>query len=201
MKAEKKQCLLKYLGYYDGKVDDIWGNGSAQATRDFQQASGLGIDGIFGDGTLAAAKEAVMNDCFKEQDRPVEPPAPETGGDFWAEIVGFTRNEFACPCPRCGGFPVAPAERLVRVAVQIREHFGGKPVIVSSGVRCQSHNAELPGSSPTSRHMRGLAMDFAIRGVPVGQVLAYTRQLVAQGVVRYTYEMKGTGYVHIDVDE
>lgn len=201
MTAEKKQCLLKYLGYYDGEVDGIWGAGSAQATRDLQEASGISVDGIFGDGTLAAAKDAVAHDRFKKQDRPVEPPAPETGGDFWAEIVGFTRNEFACPCPRCGGFPVEPAERLVRVAVQIREHFGGKPVIVSSGVRCQAHNAELSGSSPTSRHMRGLAMDFAVRGVPVAQVLDYTRQLVSQGVARYTYEMTGTGYVHIDVYE
>lgn len=201
MKAEKKQCLLKYLGYYDGKVDDIWGAGSAQATRDFQTASGLKADGTFGDGTLEAAKEAVANDRFKEQDRPVELPVPEAGGDFWAEIVGFTRNEFACPCPRCGGYPVEPAERLVRVAVQIREHFGGKPVAVSSGVRCQAHNAELPGSSSTSRHIRGLAMDFAVRGVPAAQVLAYTQQLKSRGIIHYTYEMTGTGYVHIDVDE
>ena len=198
MTVEQKQCLLKYLGYYDGKVDGIWGPGTQAAVRKFQELfGGLAVDGIPGQATEKALRHAVAYG-MPERD---EPQVPETGGDFWAGIVGFTRNEFACPCPRCGGFPVEPAQRLVRVAVQIREHFGGKPVNVSSGVRCQAHNAELPGSSSTSRHMRGLAMDFAIRGVPVGQVLAYTRQLVAQGVVRYTYEMKGTGYVHIDVDE
>lgn len=198
MTLKQIQHLLAFLGYYTIDVDGINGPGTQAAARKFQEHfGGLAVDGIPGQATEKALRHAVFYG-MPERD---EPPVPETGGDIWAGIVGFTRNEFACPCPRCGGFPVEPAERLVRVAVQIREHFGGKPVTVSSGVRCQAHNAELPGSSSTSRHMRGLAMDFAIRGVPVGQVLAYTRQLMAQGVVRYTYEMKGTGYVHIDVDE
>ena len=197
MTLKQIQHLLAYLGYYTVLVDGINGPGTQAAVRQFQERfGGLTVDGIPGQATGKALRHAVAYG-MPERD---EPPVPETGGDFWAGIVGFTRNEFACPCPRCGGFPVEPAQRLVRVAVQIREHFG-KPVNVSSGVRCQAHNAELPGSSSTSRHMRGLAMDFAVRGVPVGQVLAYTQQLVAQGVARYTYEMTGTGYVHIDVDE
>lgn len=195
------QHLLAYLGYDVGAVDGLDGPKTKAATSAFQRDfSGLGVDGVAGEATQKALRHAVAYGMDKPADSEYSSGAPPDG-DFWAEIVGFTRNEFACPCPRCGGFPVEPAERLVRVAVQIREHFGGKPVIVSSGVRCQAHNAELPGSSPTSRHMRGLAMDFAVRGVPVAQVLAYTQQLVAQGVSRYTYEMKGTGYVHIDVDE
>lgn len=194
MTAKQKQCLLCYLGYDTGGVDGIWGTKSMTATEAFQNDYGIGADCIFGPATEKKIREVI---CTGE----VPAQGPETGRDFWQGIRYFKRQEFACPCPRCGGFPVEPAERLVRVAVQIREHFGGKPVIVSSGVRCQAHNAELPGSSPTSRHMRGLAMDFAVRGVPVAQVLAYTQQLVAQGVSRYTYEMKGTGYVHIDVDE
>lgn len=197
MTLKQIQHLLAYLGCYTIPVDGIGGPGTRAAVRQFQERfGGLAVDGIPGQATEKALRHAVAYG-MPERD---EPQAPETGGDFWAEIVGFTRNEFACPCPRCGGFPVEPAERLVRVAVQIREHFGGKPVIVSSGVRCQAHNAELPGSSTASRHMRGLAMDFAVRGVPVAQALNYTRQLVAQGVARYTYEMTGTGYVHIDLD-
>ena len=55
MTVEQKQCLLKYLGYYDGKVDDIWGPGSEQGTKDLQKASGIKEDGIFGDGGMAGA--------------------------------------------------------------------------------------------------------------------------------------------------
>ena len=198
MTVKQIQHLLAYLGYYTIPVDGITGPGTQAAVRQFQASfGGLAVDGIPGQATEKALRHAVAYG-MPERD---EPQKPETGGDFWAEIVGFTRNEFACPCPRCGGYPVEPAERLVRVAVQIREHFGGKSVVVSSGVRCQAHNAELPGSSATSRHMRGLAMDFAVRGVPVGQVLAYTKQLKSRGIIHYTYEMTGTGYVHIDVDE
>ena len=197
MTLKQIQHLLAYLGYYTIQVDGITGPGTQAAVRQFQASfGGLAVDGIPGQATEKALRHAVAYG-MPERD---EPQVPETGGDFWAGIVGFTRNEFACPCPRCGGFPVEPAERLVRVAVQIREHFGGKPVVVSSGVRCQAHNASLPGSSSTSRHMRGLAMDFAVRGVPAAQVLAYTQQLKSRGIIHYTYEMTGTGYVHIDVD-
>ena len=198
MTVKQIQHLLAYLGYYTIPVDGITGPGTQAAVRQFQEHfGGLAVDGIPGQATEKALRHAVAYG-MPERD---EPTVPEAGGDFWDGVVGFTRNEFACPCPRCGGFPVEPAEQLVRVAVQIREHFGGKPVIVSSGVRCQAHNAELPGSSATSRHMRGLAMDFAVRGVPAAQVLAYTQQLKSRGIIHYTYEMTGTGYVHIDVDE
>lgn len=194
------QYLLAYLGYDPGAMDGVLGAQTKAATYDFQEAfGGLRVDGLPGAETQKALRHAV---AYGMPDKPsTSGTPPDQTGTFWDSVKYFRREEFRCPCPRCGGFPVEPAERLVRVAVQIREHFGGKPVIVSSGVRCQAHNAELPGSSPTSRHMRGLAMDFAVRGVPVAQVLAYTQQLVAQGVSRYTYEMKGTGYVHIDVDE
>lgn len=199
MEVYKKQCLLKFLDYYTGIVDDIWGDQSRLATEAFQRDYQLQVDGVFGDGTLKRILEVIATG-----EKPPVADRPDTSapsGDFWAEIKHFKRADpgIRCPCHRCGGFPVEPSERLMRVADEIREHFG-KPMIPSSTVRCQAHNAELSGSSSTSRHMRGLAMDFAIQGVPVGQVLAYTQQLKSRGIIHYTYEMTGTGYVHIDVD-
>ena len=68
-----------------------------------------------------------------------------------------------------------PDELLVRLADKVREHFGA-PATVSSGVRCQAHNDELPGSVPNSYHVRGKAMDFCIRGWGAARTLALVRQ-------------------------
>ena len=199
MTVFQTQCLLAYLGYYTITVDGIWGPGSEQATKDFQAAEGLEVDGIPGKLTQAALLDAVANGRFKAADT----TQPEGGAgaeeDIWAESKYFVRAEFACPCGRCGGFPEEPTRALVRVSNQIREHFG-KPMLPSSGVRCKAHNDELPGSAKNSRHLSGRALDFSIPGIPVAQVLAYTRQLQGEGTLHYTYEMTGTGYIHIDVD-
>lgn len=199
MTTQQIQNLLQYLGYYNLKVDGIWGQGSDQATRDFQKAEGLEVDGDPGKLTQAALVDAVAKGRFKPQDITQPEDGTSTEGDIWAESKYFVRAEFACTCGRCGGFPVEPSRALVRVSNQIREHFG-RPMIPSSGVRCQAHNDELPGSVPNSRHVSGRALDFTIPGVSVATVMAYTSQLQAQGDIHYTYEMVGTGYVHIDVD-
>lgn len=191
------QHLLAYLGYYTLNVDGLTGPGTQEATRNFQTDNGLEADGIPGTQTQAALVDAVANGRFKPQTAPEEPEGIDS--DIWANSPYFTRAEFACPCPRCGGFPVEPSPALVRMANQIREHFG-LPMIPSSGVRCQAHNDELPGSVPNSRHVSGRALDFSIPGVPVADVLAYTRQLQTASKLHYTYEMVGTGHVHIDVD-
>lgn len=199
MTIQQIQNLLQYLGYYTITVDGIWGPGSEQATRDFQKAEGLNIDGDPGKLTQAALVDAVAKGRFKPQDITQPEDGTNAEDDIWAESKYFVRAEFACPCGRCGGFPVEPSPALVRMANQIREHFG-RPMIPSSGVRCQAHNDELPGSVPNSRHVSGRALDFTIPGVSVATVMSYTTQLQAQGDIHYTYEMVGTGYVHIDVD-
>ena len=197
MTIQQIQNLLQYLGYYTITVDGIWGPGSEQETRDFQKAEGLEVDGIPGKLTQAALLDAVAKGRFKTQD--ITQPEDGAGDDIWAESKYFIRAEFACPCGRCGGFPVEPSPALVRMANQIREHFG-RPMIPSSGVRCQAHNDELPGSVPNSRHVSGRALDFSIPGVPVSAVLAYTRKLQAPGELHYTYEIVRAGQVHVDID-
>ncbi len=48
------QTALKRLGYYNGKVDGIYGSNTEGAVRKFQAAKGLSVDGICGSATLAA---------------------------------------------------------------------------------------------------------------------------------------------------
>lgn len=193
MDTKQKQCLLTYLGYDTGGVDGIWGDKSRQATKAFQSDYGLEDDGVFGVGTEQRVLVVIASG-----EQPAKKPqeAPETGGgdDWWKDIRYFTRAEFRCPCPRCGGFPVEPAEELVRLADHVREHFG-VPVTVSSGIRCQAHNDELPGSAPNSYHVKGKAMDFTVRGKTAAQVLAYVKTLP----IHYAYAIDGS-YVHMDVN-
>ena len=189
MTDKQKQHLLGYLGYYAGVPDGIWGRLSGEATRAFQAGYGLEPDGIFG-----AETEKRILEVIATGEEPVDDKMSATA-DWWQGIRYFTRAEFRCPCPRCGGFPVEPDETLVRLADQVREHFGA-PVIVSSGVRCQAHNDELPGSVKNSYHLSGKAMDFCVHGVPGAKLLAYVKTLPG---VNYAYQINGSDFVHMDV--
>lgn len=193
MTAKQKQCLLTYLGYDTGGVDGIWGTKSMTATEAFQNDYGIGADGIFGPNTEKRIREVIASGAppmVTPEDKPNS--KPEVGA-FWEGIKHFKREEFRCPCPRCGGFPVEPDKTLVRLADQVRDHFGA-PMTISSGVRCQAHNDELKGSAPNSYHVRGKAIDFTVRGKTSAQVLAYVRTLP----VHYAYAIDGR-YVHMDV--
>ena len=191
MTLKQKQALLAYLGYYGGPLDGLWGEKSQRATIDFQRAcmAQTEVDGIFG-----AATEKRILEVIATGEQPVVKENLTAPAGRWKDIRYFTRAEFRCPCGRCGGFPVEPDETLVRLADQVREHFG-VPATVSSGVRCQAHNDELPGSSKNSYHLRGKAMDFCVRGVPGARLLAYVKTFP----VHYAYQIGNSDFVHMDV--
>lgn len=113
----------------------------------------------------------------------------------WSKIKHFDREEFRCKCggKHCDGYPAEPEPKLVKLCEQVREHFNA-PFIISSGVRCVVHNANVGGVT-NSRHKRGKAVDFRIRGKTAAEVLAYVKTLP----VRYCYDIDGT-YVHMDVE-
>lgn len=158
-------------------IDGLAGPKTMEATKAYQKAVGLTPDGIAGPLTRAAIDN--------EQ---------TAGEDFWDTVKYFSREEFACPCPRCGGFPAEPSQKLVRLADGVRQHFD-TPVHVSSGVRCQEHNDELPNSAKNSRHLYGKAMDYRVEGKTSAQVLTFVQTLP----VRYAYAIDGN-YVHMDVE-
>ena len=190
MDTRQIQALLVYLGYDPGEVDGLSGKNTRRAVLAFQAQEGLEQDGSPGPLTQERLLDAVANGRFREDAKMPE----ESTGTWWDEIQYFSREEFRCPCGRCGGFPVEPDETLVRLADRVREHFG-EPATVSSGVRCQAHNDELSGSAKNSYHLRGKAMDFAVRGVSGSKLLAY----VKTQQVHYAYQISGADYVHMDV--
>lgn len=50
------QKLLSETGFYAGELDGIFGKGTLQAVKEFQQVSGLPVDGVVGSDTLLYLK-------------------------------------------------------------------------------------------------------------------------------------------------
>lgn len=178
MTTKQQQCLLCYLGYYNGTIDGIWGAKSTAAAMAFQRNQGMAATGVLDKDTEVEILKAITSN----------------NGDWWEEIVYFDRSEFACKCGRyCDGYPAEMDETVVKVADRVRKHFGSA-AIVSSGLRCAKHNANVGGVS-NSRHLSGKAVDFCVTGKTAAQVLAFVRQ---QPEIRYTYAIDGQ-FVHMDV--
>jgi len=163
-------------------ADGLAGNNTKEATKKYQKNNGLAADGIAGPLTRAKINSGVV----------VKPMSDE---EFWKTIKYFKKTEFKCKCggKYCTGYPAELDQDLIKVAERIREHFGAA-CVVSSGVRCTTHNANVGGIT-NSRHKQGKAMDFCIKGKTANQVIAFVKK---QPEIRYTYVIDSL-YVHMDV--
>ena len=126
----------------------------------------------------------------------------------------FARWEFACDCkPRasasgaqataqagadanlnnnCNGFPVEMDPVLLEKLEALRVALG-RPVIITSGVRCEVRNAEVGGIA-NSRHLSGQAADLYCPGVHYSEVADIARSL-GLWVLEYPEEK----YCHVEV--
>ncbi len=101
----------------------------------------------------------------------------------------FKRAEFACK--HCG--KENHSNHLVSVLELVREHFKS-PVIVTSGYRCQQHNANI-GGAPKSKHVEGIAADIKVQGVSPIKVFDFLDDTFKDTYGIGLYD----GWVHIDV--
>lgn len=196
MTVKQIQCLLTYLGYDPGGIDGANGKNTIAAVKRFQADYGLTADGYAGAQTTKMLIGAVAGTAAKVGKPSQEAQGGgEKGGTFWSSIQYFKRSDpfVGCPCGRCGGFPVEPKEKLMRLADAVRK-AAGKPMIPTSTVRCDEHNKAVGGVA-TSRHKLGQAMDFYIPDMTANQILALVRQ---QPGVAYTYAIDNS-HVHMDV--
>jgi hypothetical protein len=195
MTIKQRQNLLAYLGYYVGEIDGIWGTLSNTATKAFQKdffQMDSKANGTCDDETEKALTHAVAYGmpAKKVEVNTKEETVKEATGTFWDKVKYFKKSEFACKCG-CGADEMD--ETLIRVADRARGYFG-KPILVSSGRRCATHNAKVGGVS-NSRHLSGKAMDFSVSGKSAAQVLEYVQK---QPEIRYAYAIDSS-YVHMDV--
>ena len=81
--------------------------------------------------------------------------------------TNFYSYEFRCPCPKCKRKKVRVSSLLLFKLEMIRMAFGGLPVIILSGNRCEEENKRI-GGFPESEHIPapdGEAADIKIKGV------------------------------------
>lgn len=196
MTIKQRQCLLAYLGYYNGQMDGIWGQQSQKATEAFQRDYSLNPDGVFGPETEKRILEVVASG-----EQPVGDKMSATA-NWWDRYPNFIRTEFRCRCggKYCGGFPAEPKEKLVALLQKIRNHYG-KPVKPVSGLRCEKWNA-IQGGVKTSRHRLGQAMDFYISGVSPEEIVSWVKKTCPECAYVYAIKKKDgnlAGTVHVDV--
>lgn len=108
--------------------------------------------------------------------------------------ANFSKSEFACHCG-CGcnnvSADLVDALQLLRDALD-------KPISITSGVRCASHNARVRGK-PRSYHLIGKAADIRVAGISPAELYdfidANADVFGIGGIGRYTKQ----NFVHVDV--
>lgn len=101
----------------------------------------------------------------------------------------FKYSEFKCPC--CGrNFT---SERLILMLDKAREIAGVK-FIITSGYRCEKHNAAVKGSKNSS-HLDGLAADILC-------VNPDTRYIILKALLQAGFNRIGIyeKHIHVDID-
>lgn len=81
-------------------------------------------------------------------------------------VKNFEPEEFKCECGGryCTGYPSYMKQVELKNLQKIRDHYG-KPMTVTSGLRCKAANSASRGSVPNSGHLHGYACDFYMQGV------------------------------------
>ena len=170
LSIKTRQTYLQYLGFYDGAVDDKEGTKTKQAYLDLQKAyftREKDIDGLYGNNT----ETLLLNAYYVKK-----------------HTKNFKLEEFKCNCggKYCTGYPVVLSTRLLKNLQSVRNKYGS--TTITSGMRCKKYNNSLVGSSTTSRHMKGKALDIYNSKTKTEsgrkEVMAYWKKLPSYN---YTY--------------
>lgn len=111
------------------------------------------------------------------------------------DFKNFKLSEIKCKCggKYCSGYPIGFSYELLSQLQNIRNHFG-KPVIITSALRCTQHNKNV-GGVKNSKHTQGKAVDFYVKGVNYNTLKSYVNKLPYNN---YTYNVSGS-VMHHDI--
>lgn len=86
-------------------------------------------------------------------------------------------------CKHCGRVPgLEVVQETAEWLERLREGLGGFPLHVTSWCRCPVHNQAV-GGAPQSYHVKGMAVDFVVRGLTLLETQKRCRQLWVQGKI------------------
>ena len=156
------QARLNSLGLSVGVVDGIFGKNTDTAVKELQSIFGLVVDGIVGDQTFIIL-------------------------DKIDAIKNFKLAEFRCR--HCGKLKLNI--NLLLKLEELRTALGDKPMIINSGYRCITHNANV-GGIKTSEHLKGNAADIRVVGLSPDEVHKVADTMF-NGVGKYNT------FTHVDV--
>ncbi|KAF5078874.1 Zinc D-Ala-D-Ala carboxypeptidase [anaerobic digester metagenome] len=176
---KKIQTALNDRGYGPLKIDGRDGPKTKKAIAAFQKDAGLEPDGLVGPLT--------ENRLFREQLSVIS-----LDGD--GSTAHFARAEFACDCQGayCDGYPGAMDLGLMLKLEALRNALDN-PVVITSGLRCQTRNSEV-GGIPQSKHLSGQAADLYAPGLLITRVASIAASL---GLTTILYPEQG--FVHCEV--
>lgn len=102
----------------------------------------------------------------------------------------FNSNEFDC---KCGGYcnTTYIDDKLVDYLEQIRTHFN-QPITITSGYRCERHNANVGGERGSFHKEGGRATDIQVKNTAPIEVAKYAESIGIKGIGLYS------NFVHID---
>ncbi len=112
----------------------------------------------------------------------------------WGSLKNFTQDEFVCHCG-CGRSDMKPD--FMNLLQLIRTELK-RPMPISSGFRCPTHNVAVSESGLAGPHTTGCAVDVRCSG-PTAFHLA--RISFAFGVTGFGYQQAGNHakrYIHLD---
>ena len=167
-------------------VDGIIGSATVSAIKSFQKKKGLTVDGIAGANTIKALGGSSASSS-----------SSSSSLINWSSVKYFKKSEFKCQCggKYCNGYPADISPKLIDILEALREYFG-KPITITSGLRCKKHNAEVGGVS-NSQHQYGKAADIYIPGIDKAKIKAKAYELGAAYCYYGTSNMGNA--VHINV--
>ncbi|NLM71403.1 MAG: peptidase M15 [Synergistaceae bacterium] len=101
----------------------------------------------------------------------------------------FALREFECRC--CRRVMLSPA---LLVRLEALRALWGKPVVITSGYRCPSHNQTV-GGVPNSLHTKGRAADIAAERREQDAVAAMARRVGFDSMITYG----ARNFIHLGV--
>ncbi len=100
----------------------------------------------------------------------------------------FLLFEFQCHCCK----QVILDFRLLDMLEILRRRVGDKPVIITSGYRCEEYNNKV-GGVPGSYHLLGMAADVKVPGMAPGDLMKYASEVGFLGLGLYQT------FCHLDI--